>query len=433
MAKDLIPGDLSIRSIKIGDARKRLTDGDGLYLLLFVKGGAHGWRFDYAFGGRRKTISLGTYPDTGLKLARAKATNAREKVAAGIDPSIERKQQKATALNEYKSKQRAAAGLPAEGSFEAVAREWYAAKKARWALSYGERLIRRLEADVFPWLGSRPIASLNAPEVLEVLRRIEGRGVVETAHRALESVGQVFRYAIQTGRATTNPARDLKDALQQPHVTHFPAVTDPDTLGKLLRSMYGYEGTYVVRAALRLTPMLLLRPGELRHASWVEIDLPSATWTVPAARMKRELHGKLTGPDHVVPLPQQAVAILEDLKKLTGLSPFVFRGERHHDRPMSDAAVNAALRAMGYEKDMVTAHGFRATARTMIVEHLGFDETIVEAQLAHAVKDALGRAYNRAEFLEPRRVMMQAWADYLDKLRSPAGASPATQANIGGG
>lgn len=414
-----ISSDAVIRNIKRSDPRRRLSDGAGLYLLLFVKGGAHGWRLDYSVRGTRKTISLGTYPDTSLKLAREKAEAARQLVAAGMDPSEERKAKRAQHVAAREAAKREQVGLPPAGSFEEVAREWFSVKRGEWAASYGDKIIRRLELDVFPWLGLHCIADISPQELLAVLRRIEERGVIETAHRALENCSQVFRYAVASGRAPSNPARDLKDALRRPLVRHFPAITSPSRLGELLRAVDGYQGTHVVRAALRLTPMLLLRPGELRHARWEEIDLDAGLWTVPAGRMKRELQGKLHGKPHLVPLPKQAVGILRDLQPLTGRpGALVFRGERHHDRPMSDAAVNAALRAMGFTADEVTAHGFRATARTMLAERLGVAESVIEAQLAHSVRDSLGRAYNRTEFLDERRRMMQLWADYLDSLRA---------------
>lgn len=418
MARYSISSDAAIRSIRPGDERKRLSDGDGLYLLLFLKGGSHAWRFDYSYYGVRKTLSLGTYPDTGLKLARQKSDEARQLLAAGIDPSQHRKDKKAEYLQQRKSLERVAAGLPAVGSFEDVARDWFSVRKDDWAPTYSSKIIRRLEMDVFPWIGAEPIASLTPPQILTVLRRIESRGVLETAHRALENVGQVFRYAVATGAVPSNPARDLKDALKRPVVKHFPAILDPKRLGELLRACDAYAGTHIVRAALRLAPMLLLRPGELRHARWSEFDFDTLTWTLPPARMKREKAGKLYGPPHIVPLPTQAVATLRDLHPLTGRGEYVFRGERHHDRPMSDAAVNAALRAMGFPADEVTGHGFRATARTMLAERLDVPEAIIEAQLAHSVKDNLGRAYNRTEFLAKRREMMQMWADYLDTLRN---------------
>lgn len=420
MARSLIPSDTTIRNIKPGDPRKRLSDGEGLYLLLFVKGGAHGWRLDYTIHGKRKTLSLGTYPDTGLKLAREKAEHGRQLVAAGADPSDRRKAIKAQHAQTREASEREASGLPTAGSFEEVAREWFDTRRGDWAASYGDKILRRLEVDIFPWLGREPAGNITPPQLLEVLRRIEGRGVIETAHRALENCGQVFRYAVATGRAVSNPARDLKDALRKPVVKHFPAITDPVRLGELLRACYGYAGSHVVRAALRLVPLTLLRPGELRHAQWAEFDLDAAVWVVPAERMKREKTGKLTGKPHIVPLPLQALEILRELRIVTGGGAYVFRGERHHDRPMSENTVNAALRAMGFGADEVVGHGFRATARTMMAERLGLPEAVIDAQLAHAVPDSLGRAYNRTQFETQRREMMQTWADYLDKLRKGA-------------
>ena len=420
--------DTTIRNVKPGDARKRLTDGKGLYLLLFVKGGAHGWRLDYAINGRRKTLSLGTYPDTGLKLAREKADEARRLVAAGIDPSDTRKESKAKALQHRQAEAMSAAGLPMPGTFESVAREWHAVRKGEWSDSYGEKIMRRLELDVFPWLGARPIAAITPPELLDVLRRIESRGVVETAHRAHENCGQVFRYAVATGAATSDPTRDLKGALRKPQARHMAAITDPAKLAELLRAIHGYTGSLVVCTALRLAPMLMLRPGELRYAAWDEFDLDGALWAIPPARMKRGKAGKASGPPHLVPLPSQAVELLRGLHPLTGPSGYVFRGERDHTRAMSENTVNAALRRMGYStQDDMTGHGFRATARTILDERLGFDRAAIEAQLAHAVKDANGRAYNRTEFLEQRRTMLQAWADYLDKLRQGADVVPFPQ------
>ncbi|MDO8263723.1 MAG: integrase arm-type DNA-binding domain-containing protein [Gallionella sp.] len=427
MTRSLIPSDTTIRNIKPGDPRKRLSDGEGLYLLLFVNGGAHGWRLDYTIHGKRKTLSLGTYPDTGLKLAREKAEHGRQLVAAGADPSDRRKAIKAQHAQTREASVREASGLPTLGSFEEVAREWFDTRRGDWAASYGDKIIRRLEVDVFPWLGREPAGSITPPQLLEVLRRIEGRGVIETAHRALENCGQVFRYAVATGRAVSNPARDLKDALRKPVVKHFPAITDPLRLGELLRACYGYRGGHVVRAALRLVPLLLLRPGELRHAQWVEFDLDAALWIVPAERMKREKNGKLTGKPHIVPLPLQAVATLRELHTVTGTGVYVFRGERHHHRPMSENTVNAALRAMGFGADEVVGHGFRATARTMMAERLGLPEAVIDAQLAHAVPDSLGRAYNRTQFEAQRREMMQTWANYLDGLRVGADVIPLPQ------
>lgn len=423
MARNLISSDIAIRSIKPGDPRTRLSDGDGLFLLLFIGGGSHGWRFDYMFGGKRNLLSFGKYPDTTLALARRKADEARRLLAEGIDPSDQRKAAKAAEAVTREAEKREAKGLRPAGSFEAVGREWYDVKKSGWAPRYAEKIIARLENDIFPWIGRVPVNAVSPPQLLEVLRRIESRGVIETAHRALDNCSQVFRYAVAIGKTTQNPARDLKDALRRPTPKHFPAITNPARFGQLLRTCDGYAATHVVRAALKLAPMLLLRPGELRFGEWREVDLDAALWTVPAARMKREQREKVHGAPHLVPLPRQAVAVLRELHTLTGQGKLMFRGERHHDRPMSDNTLNAALRAMGFAADEVTGHGFRATARTMLHERLGFSPDVIEAQLAHAVRDSLGRAYNRTEFIEQRKEMLQAWADYLDELRLDANAA----------
>jgi len=424
MARDLIPSDATIKAIRPGDTRRRLSDGDGLFLLLFADGGSHGWRFDYTHQGRRKLISLGTYPDTSLALARRKAEAARAVVAEGRDPSAERKAERKKQLEAKTEEVRRDAGLPPTDSFEAVAREWFAVRQSGWSKSYADKMMARFESDVFPWLGKTPIAEVTGPMLLAVCRRIEDRGVIETAHRALQDSSQVFAYAMATDKIDRNPAAKLKTVLRQPEPKNFAAITDPARFGQLLLACDKYKATPVVRAALKLAPMLLLRPGELRFAEWPEIDLDAALWTVPAARMKREVREKLLGGPHLVPLPRQAVAVLRELHELTGHAKMVFRGERHHDRAMSDNTINAALRAMGFSQDEVTGHGFRATARTMLHERLGFSPEIIEAQLAHSVRDSLGRAYNRTEFTEQRRAMLQAWADYLDQLRLDGDAVP---------
>ena len=417
MPRDLIPGDATLRAIKPGDPRKRLSDGDGLYLRLFVKGGSHGWRLDYTFEGVRKNLSLGIYPDTSLALARRKADEARRLVSAGTDPSAARKAAKHQAEQRREVQRLVDAGLPAADSFEAIAREWFETRRSEWSTGYADKVLARLEADVFPHIGRDIVGRVTAPQLLSVLRKIEARGVIETAHRTHESCSQVFRYAVGKGLAISDPARDLKGLLRKPKTQHFPAIVKPERLAEFLRACEGYAGTPVVRTALYLVPMLLLRPGELRHGQWSEFDLDAATWEIPPGRMKRELEGKQHGDPHLVPLPRQAVAALRELQALTGRGLWVFRGERHHDRPMSENTVNAALRAMGFPADEVTGHGFRATARTMLAERLDIAEPVIEAQLAHSVKDSLGRAYNRTEFLDQRRSMLQQWADYLDRLR----------------
>lgn len=411
--------DTALRNVKPGDPRKRLSDGKGLYLLLFVNGGSHGWRFDYSIRGRRKTLSLGTYPDTSLSLARDKAKRARQQVAEGLDPSDGRKAAKAEAKLERDAESRIASGLPALGSFECVAREWFDVHQSGWAPSYGEKVIRRLERDIFPWIGKKPVDRISVPEVLEVLRRIESRGVLETTHRARENCSQVFRFAIASGLALTDPARDLAPALRRPVSDRMAAIIEPSKLAQLLRAIDGYSGTLIVRTALKLSPMLMVRPGELRHAQWSELDLDGGVWTIPAARMKGTKVFKASKKnDHVVPLARQAVQLLRELLPLTGPGGYVFRGVRDHERPMSENTVNAALQRMGYDtQEEMTGHGFRATARTIVSEQLKFPSPVIEAQLAHAPSGPLGSAYDRAKFLEARHDMMQQWADYLDQLR----------------
>ncbi len=429
MARDLIPSDKTLKAIKEGDPRKRISDGDGLYLLLFVKGGAHGWRFDYSFGGRRKTLSLGTYPDTGLSLAREKANEARRQVAAGLDPSDVRKQAKAELSAKTTAKVRESKGLPPEDSFEAVARCWLEnIHLVKVSTGHAERTRIRLEQDVFPWIGRKPIAEVTAPDVLACLRRVEARGAIETAHRIKAACGQVFRYGIAEGKCSRDHSADLRDAMTPVNVTHRAAITDPQLVGELLRAIQGYRGLPTTRAALMLAPMVFVRPGELRQAEWAEFDLDAAEWKIPAERMKLTKAKKAEGGFHWVPLSTQAVALLQDLHSLTGQGRYLFPSPRTNDRPMSDNAVLSALRRMGFAKDEMSGHGFRAMARTILQERLGVDVAIIEAQLAHAVRDVLGRAYNRTEFLAQRRQMMQLWADHLDRLRLGAAVLPFKQA-----
>lgn len=422
MAKELITGDLAIRSFLKGDAA-RLPDGGGLYLLRSVKGGAPAWRFDYSHGGKRKTLSLGVYPDTGLALARKKADEARKLIAAGTDPSAARKADKAERGRQAEAQQLADAGLPGPGSFEAVARDWLATvHEHKVSAGHAERTRIRFEQDAFPWLGRRPIAEIDAPELLLILRRVTGRGAIETAHRLKDACGQVFRYGIATGACRGNPAGDLRDALPPVPTRHHAAVTDPKRAAELLRAMRDYAGHPVTRAALALSALLFLRPGELRQMEWAWIDFDAALVTIPGDLMKRKKANKLNGAPHLVPLAPQALAILRELLPLTGGEGrrYVFPSLLTRERPMSENTVNMALRRIGFDRETATAHGFRAMARTMAAERLGIDPQVIEAQLAHAVPDALGRAYNRTTFAEQRRELMVKWADYLDRLRDGA-------------
>ena len=397
--------DTAIRKAKPTARTQRLFDGGGLYLELSPTGGKW-WRLKYRSGGKEKRLSLGTYPDTGLADARDKRDAARKLLAAGVDPSEQRKAEKAA------GEERAA------NSFEVIAREWMG--RQTWVDDYRVKLEARMANDVYPYIGRRPVAELSAPELLQVGRRIEERGAVESAHRALQVCGQVLRYAIATGRAKRNPVADLKGALASPEVHHHAAITDPRELGGLLRAIDGYSGDPATRAALKLSSLLFVRPGELRHAEWAEIDLDMGEWNIPAGKMKMRQ-------PHLVPLCKQAVAILRELHQLTGRGQYVFPGGRSPRRPMSNNAINAALRRMGYGTDAMTAHGFRATARTVLDEVLHFRPDYIEHQLAHAVKDPNGRAYNRTAHLAERRKMMAAWADYLDKLKVGGNVLPMTR------
>jgi len=351
---------------------------------------------DYRIGGKRKTISLGIYPDVSLADARNKRADMRKLVASGIDPSGQRKAEKAAGADK------------AANSFETIAIEWLA--KQRWVESYRIKVAACMKKDVYPWIGSAAIASLNAPDFLKVAQRIEARGAVESAHRVMQNCGQIMRYAIATGRAERNPVADLRGALAQPEERHHAAIVNPEELGGLLRAIEGYRGDAVTRTALQLAPLVFVRPGELRHAEWTEINLGKAEWNIPAEKMKMRQ-------PLLVPLSTQAVALLAEIQPLTGQGQYVFPGARSASRPMSNNAINAALRRMGFDSDTMTGHGFRASARTLLDEELGFRPEIIEHQLAHAVRDPNGRAYNRTSHLPERRRMMQAWADYLDTLR----------------
>lgn len=375
---------------------ERLSDEKGLYLELSPAGGKL-WRLKYRFGSKEKRLALGAYPEITLKAARDRRDEARALLADGIDPGIERKMQKS------------AKGERDANSFETIAREWLAKNAPTWAASHTENILRRLERDLFPWLGSRPVAEITAPELLAVLRRIEARGANETAHRAKENCGQIFRYAIATGRAERDPSQDLRGALAPAKTEHMAAVTDPAAVGAMLRMFDDYRGTLVTRCALRLAPLVFVRPGELRAAEWKDIDLEAGEWSFVASKTKTP---------HIVPLSRQAVAILSELQPLTGHARYVFPSPRTDTRPMSENAILSAMRRMNIPKEEMTGHGFRAMARTMLHERLKFPAEVIEHQLAHKVADALGAAYNRTRFLDDRRAMMQAWADYLDRLKA---------------
>ena len=339
-------------------------------------------------------------------------------IAQGLDPSDVRKADKARREVNRQAKALEDAGVAGVGTFEHVAREWLTkVHRAKVSSGHAAVTLARLERDVFPWLGRRLIREIEAPELLTSLRRVEDRGVIETAHRIKDACGQVFRYGIAIGACMRNPAADLRDALRPVDVRHLAAIVDPIKAGALLRDMVGYQGHPVTRAALALSALLLLRPGELRHMEWTWVDFDAATLTVPSETMKRKKADKANGPPHIVPLASQALTILRELQPLTGHGRYVFPSLLTGERCMSENTVRSALRRLGYTNDDMTAHGFRAMSRTMIAERLGVAPEVIEAQLAHAVGDALGRAYNRTQYVEQRREMMTKWADYLDALR----------------
>jgi integrase len=412
----------ALKAAEVSGKARKLSDGAGLVLEARPTG-AGWWRLRYWRDGREGMLSLGTYPETGLRDARDKRDAARRLIAAGGDPSAARKVEKADRAQQRQAQALADAGLPGPGTFEHVAREWLATiHEGKVSEGHSARTRIRLEQDAFPWLGRRPIAEIEAPELLQCLRKIEARGAIETAHRVKNACGQVFRYGVAIGACQRNPAADLQDALKPVQSRHHAAIVEPKEAGALLRDVLAYEGHPVTRAALQLSALLLLRPGELRQMEWAWVDLDGAMLTVPPEVMKRKKAEKRDGPPHLVPLAPQAVAIMRELQPLTGGEGrrYVFPSLLTGERCMSENTVRGALRRMGYGNDDMTAHGFRAMARTMIAERLGVAPDVIEAQLAHAVGDSLGRAYNRTQFVEQRRDMMGKWADYLDRLREGA-------------
>ncbi|GAB3193306.1 tyrosine-type recombinase/integrase [Hydrogenophaga aquatica] len=401
--------DTQCRNVTCPPDKKRLrvTDSGGLYLEV-APNGSKRWFWKFRKGNSDSRLALGSYPAVGLNAARRARDAAKLQRAEGTDPTQARKVEKLKSVN------------PAGDTFKVVALEWYEKQEPQWSEAHAVRAKRQFERDLFPWLGERRLAEIEPVELLATLRKVEERGAVETADRGLMLARQVWRYGVATGRVKRDITGDLKGALSPYRGKHFAAITDPIKLGELIRAIRGYKGGPVVRAALQLAPLLFQRPGELRGAAWAEIDLEAALWTIPAARMKRSKDGKENGDPHLVPLPPQAVKILKGLKPYTESTGLVFPGERQRSKPISENSVRSALIAMGYTPDVQTWHGFRATARTMLAERLECDPLVIEAQLAHAVRDANGRAYNRTTYLKQRQAMMQQWADYLDKLAAGA-------------
>lgn len=387
--------DTALRNAKPGPKLRRIYDSGGLYVEVAPAGGKW-FRFKYHFGGKERRLSLGVYPDVSLAQARERRDEARRLLAEGTDPSTVRKAAKA--------EQQAQAD-----TFERIARQWHQNRLTKWTPGHAARILTSLEQDAFPWIGHRPIREILPPEVLSVARRVESRGAIETAHRLVGNIGMAFRFAVSSGLADSDPTRDLRGALSPTNEKHHASVTDPKAVADLLRAIEGYSGSLVTRCALRLAPLVFVRPGELRHAEWSEINTDAAEWRIPAAKMKMRVQ-------HIVPLSQQALAVLEELRPLTGLGRYVFPSERTTERPMSENTVTAALRRLGYTKEEMTGHGFRSMASTLLNE-LGWNRDAIERQLAHAERNNVRAAYNFAEFLPERRKMMQAWAEHLDALR----------------
>jgi integrase len=402
--------DTFVKQVKHGGspAGEKYSDGGGMYLLV-TKTGKY-WRMNYRFERKQKTLALGVYSAVTLAKARKRREEARELLADGIDPA------------DAKRSDKQARAYAAIHTFEAVARQWLTKTVADRASTTQQKITTWLEHDLFPSLGARPISAIGPRDVLAAVQAIEDRGAIDSAHRVKQLCGQIFRYAVACGLAERDVTTDLKGALSAIPKRHHPAITEPPKVGELLRAIDGYAGHAYAVAALKLAPMLFVRPGELRAAEWAEFDLDAGEWRIPGRKMKM-------GVDHVVPLSRQAVAVLRGLAPLTGYGKYVFPSIRSPDRCMSENTLNAALRSMGYSNTVMTAHGFRALARTILDEVLGERVDLIEHQLAHAVKDVNGRAYNRTAHLPARREMMQRWADYLDKLRGGAEVIPLRATN----
>jgi integrase len=391
--------EAAIRAAKATEKPVKLFDSGGLYLLVNPNG-ARWWRLKYRVSGREKLLSLGIYPDVPLKRAREKRDESRRLLADGIDPSAQRQATKVAQTE----------------TFEAIAREYFEVRRNGLAASTFQKRLKRFEDFVFPYLGNKPIASITAPEFLAVLKRVEARGIHETAHRLRSESGQIFRYGIATGRAERDVTADLRGALAPVVVTNHAAIVEPARIGELLRAIHGYHGQPATECALKLAPLVFVRPGELRRAEWTEFDLDAAEWRIPAKRMKMK-------EQHIVPLSHQAVALLRELHPITGSGKFVFPSVLSAERPLSENTVNASLRRLGFAGDEMTGHGFRSMASTCLNEQ-GWAPDVIELQLAHAERDEVRGAYNRAQRLVDRRKMMQAWADYLDGLRKGADVLP---------
>ena len=391
--------DAKINNAKAKPTAYKLTDGGGMYLLVTPKG-QKWWRFDYRISGRRKTVGLGVYPVVSLKLARERRREARELVAKGQDPSDARKAQKAERVY----------------TLAVVAAEWLAEMQPNWVPKHYVKVLGRLEQHVLPWLGQRPLTEIQAADIEPLLSRLQARGTLESAHRVREHIGQIFRWAIRKRKAKLDPTQELRGFLPGRKAKHFASLTEPRQIAALLRAIDGYQGHFITQQALRLAPLVFVRPGELRHAEWREIDLDAVEWRIPASKMKMDRA-------HLVPLSRQAIAVLAAIQPVTGRGQYVFPSLRSGARPMSENTVTGALRRLGYSGDEMTGHGFRSLASTRLNE-MGRNRDAIERQLAHVENSRVRAAYNHAEYLGERRQMMQAWADYLDALKLGADVVP---------
>ena len=395
--------DTKIRTIKPLGKPFKVSDERGLFLIVTPSGGKW-WRLKYRLNGKEKSLSLGVYPDVSLANAREKRDQARKVIAAGSDPSELRKANKASKTENTTN------------SFEVITRIWLKTHAANLSKATSDKNLRLFERDIFPWIGAKPIAELKPKDILDAARRIEARGAVDTAKRAIQLCGQVFQQAVIDEKVMSDPTRDIRRAIKPLKDKHFASITEPKEVAELLRAIDAFNGSFVVMCAIRLAPLVFVRPGELRLAKWADINLDASEWRYLVTK---------TNTDHLVPLSKQTITILRELHPLTGSGEYVFQVGNDPKKPMSAATINAALQRMGYDtKTQITGHGFRAMARTILHERLNIDPHIIEHQLAHAVPDNLGAAYNRTKFIKQRTAMMQTWADYLDELKVGAKIIP---------
>ena len=389
--------DTKIRNLKPKERQYKVSDGKNLFLVI-TPNGAKYWRYKYIFNGKEKSLAIGVYPNITLSQARERRNEAKQQLANGNDPSFI----KQTIQNNKKQ--------AAQNSFETIAREWHVKFSTKWTKGHAITIISRLEKNIFPWIGNRPISEITSIELLKLMHKIESRGARELTHRILQTCGQIFRYAIITVRAEVDPSAALKGALEPVQTKHHASITNPEEIGKLLRAINDYKGYLVTKCALKLAPLVFVRPGELRKAEWSEFNFDTAEWRIPDIKMKMKSL-------HIVPLSTQAIAILRELYPLTGDGKYVFPGIVNSYRPMSENTITCALRRLGYTSNEMTAHGFRSMACTLLNEQ-GWNRDVIERQLAHSERNKVRAAYNYAEYLPERRKMMQEWADYLERLKN---------------